>query len=65
MFGGAKIKLEKGLLDRATAAAKQAGFSSVDEFVAAAVEKELTRLQGDANPDERVEDRLRGLGYIE
>lgn len=65
MFGGPKIKLEKALYDRAVAAAKQAGFSSIDEFAASAIEKEISRLQGDGNADERVEERLRGLGYIE
>lgn len=65
MFGGPKIKLEKALYDRAAEAARKAGFSSVDEFAASVIEKELSRLQGDASEDERVEDRLRGLGYIE
>lgn len=65
MFGGAKIKLEKALYDRAVEAAKKAGYASVDEFAASVLEKEISRLQGDASADERVEERLKGLGYIE
>jgi hypothetical protein len=59
-----KIKIESGLLDRAKRAAAAAGYSSVEEFVAHCVEKELKKLEGDA-AEKQVADQLRGLGYIE
>jgi metal-responsive CopG/Arc/MetJ family transcriptional regulator len=62
MFGN-KIKLPADLLDRARRHAETAGFSSVDEFVARAVEKELERSQEEPD-DEETRKRLEGLGYI-
>ena len=62
MFGN-KIKLPADLLDRARRHAETAGFSSVDEFVARAVEKELERSQQEPD-DEETRKRLEGLGYI-
>jgi hypothetical protein len=63
MFGGDKIKLDKALLERAKKFASAAGYSSVDEFIAHLVEKELAKLEG-AGDDEEVKKRLKGLGYI-
>ena len=67
MFLRNTIRLEPALHERATAAAKAAGYSSLDEFVAHAVEKELARLDaGDPAADAaEIEKQLRGLGYIE
>jgi hypothetical protein len=59
-----KIKLESSLYDRAKRAAAAAGYSSVDEFIANCVEKEIQRLQTDEH-EGRVSDQLSGLGYIE
>ncbi|GMU83636.1 MAG: hypothetical protein AMXMBFR47_35060 [Planctomycetota bacterium] len=65
MFGP-RIKLDKALYDRARAMAEKAGYSSVDEFVVNMIEKELARLEGPENEDQgKLEERLRGLGYIE
>ena len=68
MIGG-NVKLDKALLERASKYAKVAGYSSVNEFVAHALENELKKLddaKGDgADTDQAVLDRLRGLGYIE
>jgi hypothetical protein len=62
MFGS-RVKLDRQLLARARRAADLAGYSSVEELVTHAVEKELARLeQGD--PDEEVRKRLKGLGYL-
>jgi len=63
MFGG-KIKIEKALYDRVKAVSDKAGYSSVDEFVTNVLEKELGKLE-DAATDDQLEERLRGLGYIE
>jgi hypothetical protein len=59
-----KIKIESGLLERAKRAAAAAGYSSVEEFVAHCIEKELKKLETD-EVEGQVADQLRGLGYIE
>lgn len=59
-----KVKLEPALYDRAKRAAESAGYSSVDEFIAHAIEIELQKLNADEG-EEKVADQLRGLGYIE
>ena len=63
MAFGNKVKLPPDLYERAKRHAEAAGFASVDEFVARAVEKELERLAGDAD-EEETRKRLEGLGYI-
>lgn len=60
----AKIKIEADLLDRAKAAAKAAGYSSVEEFVGHCVEIELQKHETE-DAEKHVADQLRGLGYIE
>jgi Arc/MetJ-type ribon-helix-helix transcriptional regulator len=62
MFGN-KVKLPPDLYERAKRHAEKAGFGSVDEFVARAVEKELERTAGSTD-DEETRKRLEGLGYI-
>lgn len=59
-----KVKIESALFDRAKLAATSAGYSSVEEFIANCIEKEIGRLkvEQDEGP---VSDQLRGLGYIE
>ena len=59
-----KVKIEDGLYDRAKRAAETAGYSSVEEFIADCVEKEIQRLKVDDH-ESQVSDQLRGLGYIE
>ena len=59
-----KIKIDAGLLERARRAAATAGYSSVEEFVAHCVEKELKAHEAD-QVEGQVADQLRGLGYIE
>ena len=63
MFGGKKIKLNKELYERVANFAKLAGYSSVDEFVTHALEKELAQLE-DAQSDEEIKEKLKGLGYL-
>ncbi len=62
MFGS-KIKIEKALLEKIKKHSETAGYSSVEEFVAHALEKELAKLE-DAESEEEVKKRLKGLGYI-
>ncbi len=59
-----KIKIESNLLERAKRVAAAAGYSSVEEFIAHCVEKELKKLEIDET-EGKVADQLRGLGYIE
>ena len=60
----AKIKIDSNLLTRAKKATEAAGYSSVEEFVAHIIEKELAKYEAD-QADEKVVDQLRGLGYIQ
>lgn len=63
MFGGEKIKIEKGLYERVKKVAQIAGYSSVDEFITHLIEKELAKID-DTKGDDQVKERLKGLGYI-
>ena len=60
----AKIKIDSNLFARAKDAADAAGYSSVEEFVSHLIEKELAKNESEQS-DEKVADKLRGLGYIE
>jgi metal-responsive CopG/Arc/MetJ family transcriptional regulator len=62
MFGN-NVKLDKTLLAKAERYARVAGYSSVDEFIAHALEKELAKLE-DAHTEDEIRQRLKGLGYI-
>ena len=62
MFGS-KVKLDRDLLTRVKRYSDIAGYSSVEEFITHALEKELAKLEG-AQDEEEIKKRLRGLGYI-
>jgi len=62
MFGS-RIKLDKDLLERVRKFADIAGYSSVEEFIAHALEKELAQLE-EADSEEEIKKRLKGLGYL-
>ena len=62
MFGP-KIKLDRALFEKVKKYSELAGYSSVEEFVTHALEKELAKLE-DAVSEEEVKNRLKGLGYI-
>jgi hypothetical protein len=59
-----RIQIDPALYERARQAAAQAGYSSVDELIATAIENELKRL-GEEAAEQQVADQLRGLGYLE
>lgn len=63
MFGSAKVKLDKDLLDKVRKFARVAGYSSPEEFITHMLEKELAKLE-DADSEEEIKKRLQGLGYI-
>jgi len=62
MFGK-KIKLDKELYEKVKMYAEIAGYSSAEEFVTHALEKEISQFE-DAESEEEIKKRLRGLGYI-
>ena len=63
MFGGSKITLNKDLLARGKKFTEIAGYSSVEEFISHALEKELAVLD-EADTEEEIKKNLQGLGYI-
>jgi metal-responsive CopG/Arc/MetJ family transcriptional regulator len=62
MFGS-KIKINKDLLEKVKRYSRIAGYSSVEEFITHALENEIAKLE-DADSDEEIKKRLKGLGYI-
>ena len=60
---GSKVRIDKDLLEKATRYAQVAGYSSVEEFINHAVEKALAQLE-DADSEEEIKKRLKGLGYV-
>ena len=64
MFSTKKIKIDKELYRRVAAAASRAGYSSAEEFIAHVLEREVGTPE-EKLEDKQVEQRLRGLGYIE
>ena len=63
MFRHTKVKLETSLVDRIRRYAEIAGYSSAEEFITHALEKELAQLE-DADSEEEIKKRLQGLGYM-
>ncbi len=65
MFGE-KIKLDKDLLERCKKHATEIGYSSVEEFITHALEKELMgREKKEGEEEKEMAKKLRGLGYID
>lgn len=63
MFGTTKVKLDSELVAKIKRYADIAGYSSPEEFITHALEKELAKL-ADAGSEEEIKKRLQGLGYI-
>ena len=62
MFGS-RVKIDRALLEKVKRYAVIAGYSTVEEFIEHAIEKELAQLEG-ADSEEAIRKRLKGLGYI-
>ena len=61
-----KIKLDDDLLRKCKEHAQGAGYSSVEEFIHHALDSALEKASPQSSDDEeKVLDRLKGLGYIE
>lgn len=58
------IKLNKDLWANVKKVALAAGYSSPEEFVEHVLEREIAKLE-DAQTDQEVVRRLKGLGYID
>ncbi|MCP4377210.1 MAG: hypothetical protein GY794_13675 [bacterium] len=63
MFKQTKIKLDKTLVERVRKYSEIAGYSSAEELIAHALEKELAKLES-ADSEEEIRKPLQGLGYI-
>jgi len=59
----AKIKIDKALLDKIKKYAEMSGYSSVEEFITHCLEKEVAKIE-DADSEEEIKKKLKGLGYI-
>ncbi len=62
MFGS-NVKLDKHLLEKVKRYTELAGYSSPEEFITHALEKEIAQLE-EADSEEEIKKRLQGLGYI-
>jgi metal-responsive CopG/Arc/MetJ family transcriptional regulator len=62
MFGSG-IKLDKALLAKVKRYSDLAGYSSVEEFITHALEKEIAQLE-EADSEDEIKKKLKGLGYI-
>jgi hypothetical protein len=58
------IKLKKKTWQRVKRCCEAAGYSSPEEFVEHVLERELAKLE-DAESDEEIVKKLKGLGYLE
>ncbi|HJP39356.1 MAG TPA: hypothetical protein QF499_09545 [Gammaproteobacteria bacterium] len=63
MLGSKKIKIDKDLWGKIKLLSEVAGYSSPDEFVIHALEKELAEFEAEES-DEEIRKKLQGLGYI-
>jgi metal-responsive CopG/Arc/MetJ family transcriptional regulator len=63
------LKLNKSLCQRAAEAARKAGYSSLEEFVEHAIEKQLAQYRQtepeEPESKEEVLRKLKGLGYLD
>jgi hypothetical protein len=62
MFGN-RVKLDKALLAKIKRYADLAGYSSVEEFITHALEKEIAGLE-QSESEQEIKKKLKGLGYI-
>ena len=58
-----KVKIDKNLLDKVRKYAEISGYSSVEEFITHLLEKEIATIE-EADSEEEIKKKLKGLGYI-
>ncbi|MBP7707452.1 MAG: hypothetical protein KA243_09425 [Candidatus Aminicenantes bacterium] len=59
----AKVAVDKALFAKIKKYAEMSGYSSVEEFVAHCLEKEVAKIE-EADSEEEIKKKLKGLGYI-
>ncbi len=57
------VKLNSSLCERAKALVEKAGYSSLEEFIEHAMERDLARLETSESKEELMR-KLKGLGYL-
>ncbi len=58
-----KVKIENDLYEKLKKCAEAAGYSSTDEFVIHVLEKPVQDIDT-SDEEEKVKEKLRGLGYL-
>jgi hypothetical protein len=64
MFSSKRIKIDKALYERLVEAARRAGYATTDELIQDALERAAASGEDDLD-QQRAEEQLRGLGYLE
>ncbi len=62
-MGKAKIKIEKALYEKVEKFAAMSGYTSPEEFIIHLLEKEIAKIE-EADSEEEIKKKLKGLGYI-
>ena len=62
-MGATKIKLDSDLMEKVKKFAEMAGYSSPEEFITHCLEREISKLD-EADSEEEIKKKLKGLGYI-
>jgi metal-responsive CopG/Arc/MetJ family transcriptional regulator len=63
MFDKVKVSIDKQLYAKLKKLSDLAGYSSVDEFVIHALEKEAANID-EGESDAEIREKLKGLGYL-
>ena len=58
------VKLNRSLCERARQVVERVGYSSLEEFIEHALEKDLSRLEESESKEDLLK-KLKGLGYLE
>jgi len=62
-MGKAKVKIEKILFEKVEKFAAMSGYTSPEEFITHLLEKEIAKIE-EADSEEEIKKKLKGLGYI-
>jgi metal-responsive CopG/Arc/MetJ family transcriptional regulator len=62
-MGKAKVKIDKDLFDKVKKFAEMSGYTSPEEFITHLLEKEIAKIE-EADSEEEIKKKLKGLGYI-
>ncbi len=64
MFTRGKVKIERELMEKIKRYSEIAAYSSPQEFITHAHQKEIATLEEAGDSDEEIRNKLKGLGYI-